>query len=562
MSVRYSFSKLSLVSLAALGLLMAASGCSSGSGNATTASTGTGSSGGSGSGSGSGQTTPLVQVVTYHNDNARTGQNLSETLLTPANVNASSFGKINFLPTDGKVDAQPLYLPQLTIGGATHNVVFVETEHDSAYAFDADTGAVLWQVSALGANEMPSDPRNCGQVVPEIGITATPVIDPKAGAHGALFLVAYTKDASGGYHQRLHALDLTTGSEEPGSPVTIQASYPGTGAASSNGMVTFDPAQYKERAGLLLLNGTVYIAFSSHCDIEPYTGWVMGYNENSLAQTAVVNLTPNGSEGSIWQSGAGPAADATGNIYFLDANGTFDTSLNSAGMPANGDYGNAFVKLSTAGGKLAVADYFTMSNTVAESNIDQDLGSGGALLLPDQTDAAGTVHHLAVGAGKDRNIYVTDRDNMGKFNPSSNAIYQELPGALAGSEFAMPAYWNGTVYFGAVNDTIHAYPVTNAKLTATPANTTAHTFPYPGATPSISADGTSGAILWAVDNSSPAVLYAYDATNLAHELYDSNQAANGRDQFGPGNKFITPTIANGKVYVGTQTGVAVFGLLQ
>jgi hypothetical protein len=327
-------------------------------------------------------------------------------------------------------------------------------------------------------------------------------------------------------------------------------------------MVTFDPAQYKERAGLLLLNGTVYIAFSSHCDIEPYTGWVMGYNENSLAQTAVVNLTPNGSEGSIWQSGAGPAADATGNIYFLDANGTFDTSLNSAGMPANGDYGNAFVKLSTAGGKLAVADYFTMSNTVAESNIDQDLGSGGALLLPDQTDAAGTVHHLAVGAGKDRNIYVTDRDNMGKFNPSSNAIYQELPGALAGSEFAMPAYCNGTVYFGAVNDTIHAYPVTNAKLTATPANTTAHTFPYPGATPSISADGTSGAILWAVDNSSPAVLYAYDATNLAHELYDSNQAANGRDQFGPGNKFITPTIANGKVYVGTQTGVAVFGLLQ
>src|SRR6185437_12789591 len=339
--------------------------------------------------------------LTYHNDNMRTGQNTQETTLTMANVNSSSFGKVGFDAVDGKVDAEPLYVPAETVNGATHNVLYVVTEHDSAYAFDADNGAVLWHVTALGANETPSDQRNCSQVMPEIGITNKPVIDPKAGAHGTMYFVAASKDSSGNYHQRLHALDLTTGTEQSGSPVAITATYPSTGPLSSNGQLVFDPKQYNERAGLLLLNGVVYIAYSSHCDIQPYTGWIMGYNENTLAQTSVLNVTPNGSEGSIWQSGPGPAADSSGNIYFLDANGTFDTSLNSSGMPSNGDYGNAFVKLSTSANKLSVADYFAMSNTVAESNVDQDLGSGGALLLPDETDAFGTVRHLAVGAGKD-----------------------------------------------------------------------------------------------------------------------------------------------------------------
>ncbi len=504
----------------------------------------------------------MAQVLTYHNDNTREGQNTQETTLTTTNVTSSTFGKVGFYSVDGKVDAEPLYVPGETIGGASHNVLYVVTEHDSAYAFDADTGTVLWHVSALAANETTSDPRNCGQVVPEIGMTSTPVIDPKAGAHGTIYMVAASKDSSGNYHQRLHALDLTTGAEQTGSPVTVQATYPGTGLGSSNGQVVFDPRQYNERAGLLLLNGVVYLGWSSHCDIDPYTGWLMGYNENTLAQTSVLNLTPNGSEGSIWQSGAGLAADSSGNIYFLDANGSFGTTLNTSGQPSNGDYGNAFMKVSTSGNKLTPVDYFTMSNTVAESNADEDLGSGGAMLLPDETDASGTVRHLAVGAGKDANIYVVDRDNLGKFHASGNTIYQELGGALSGQEFGMAAYWNNAVYYGGVGDSIRAYPIAQAKLATSPSSKTAHQFQYPGATPSISSNGSSNGIVWAIDNSSPAILYAYDATNLTHELYDSNQAAGGRDQFGPGNKYITPMIVNGKVYVGTTNGVAVFGLLQ
>ena len=503
-----------------------------------------------------------ANVLTYHNDNARDGLNDREIVLTGANVNSADFGKIGFFSMDGRVDAQPLYVSALNVGGATHNMVFAASEHDSVYAFDADSGQVLWRVSLLGAGETPSDDRGCNQVSPEIGVTATPVIDLQAGAHGTIYVVAMSKDASGNYFQRLHALDLTTGAELAGSPVAVQAKYPGSGDNSANGYVVFDPAQYKERPGLLLLNGTVYTFWSSHCDIRPYTGWIIAYNETTLAQTAVLDITPNGNEASIWASGAGPAADANGNLYFLAANGSFETTLDANGFPVNQDYGNAFLKLSTAGGALAVADYFNMYNTGAESNIDQDLGSGGALLLPAETDANGTLRYLAVGAGKDQNIYVVDTGNMGKFNPNNNdAIWQELPGGLGGSEFGMPAYFNGTLYYGAVDDVLRAFSFSQAKLSTMPVSQSANSFVYPGTTPGISANGTANGIVWAVENSNPAVLYAYDATNLAHELYDSNQAGT-RDQFGPGNKFITPTIANGKVYVGTTNGVAVFGLLH
>jgi hypothetical protein len=507
------------------------------------------SSGGSGG-------NPNVSVLTYHNDVGRTGQNLNETLLTTSNVNATTFGRIGFLTVQGRVDAEPLYVPNLTIAGAAHNVVFVVTEHDLAYAFDADTFAQLWQASVLGANETTSDDHGCGQITPEIGITATPVIDPKAGAHGTIFVAAMSKDSGGNYYQRLHALDLTTGAEQSGSPTTIQATFPNSG-----GHVTFDPGQYAERSGLLLLNGVIHMGWTSHCDAGSYTGWVMGYSESTLQQTAVINITPNGSEGSVWMAGAGLAADSSNFIYFLAANGTFDPTLNASGFPVNGDYGNAFIKLSTSGGSLSVSDYFTMYNTVTESDADEDLGSGGALVLPDLKDGSGNTVHLAVGAGKDSNIYVVNRDSMGKFNPNNdNAIYQELDGAVGGGVWAMPAYFNGTVYYGGVSDSLKAFPVANAKLATTPSSVSAANYAYPGATPSVSANGSSDGIVWAIQNGGTGVLHAYDATNLANELYNSNQAANGRDQF-TDNKFITPMIANGKVYVGTPTGVIVFGLL-
>jgi hypothetical protein len=504
-----------------------------------------------------------TNVTTYHNDNARSGQNLTETILTPSNVNSSSFGKLFVISVDGKVDAQPLYLTQLSIPNhGTHNVLYVETEHASVYGFDADTGALLWQVSMLAAGETTSDDRGCGQITPEIGVTSTPVIDPKAGPHGTIYVVAMSKDGAGIYHQRLHALDIATGAEEFGGPQDIQASFPGTGDNSSGGMVIFAPGQYAERAGLLLLNGVIYTGWTSHCDIRPYTGWVMGFDQSTLAQVSVLNVTPNGNEGSVWMSGAGLAADTSGNIFLLDANGTFDTALDGNGFPSQGDFGNAFLKISTANHVLAVADYFEMFNQGAENGSDTDLGSGGVLVLPDLTDSSGHTRHIAVGAGKDSNIYVVDRDAMGKFNPSQNNIYQEIQGALSNSVFSMPAYFNKAVYYGAVGDNIKAFAISNAQLALAPASQTGNTFGYPGATPSISANGTSNAILWAAENGSPAVLHAYDATNLSRELYNSNQASGGRDQFGAGNKFITPMITNGKVYVGTTNGVGVFGLLQ
>ena len=499
-------------------------------------------------------------VLTYHNDNARTGQNLNETVLNPGNVNVNTFGKLFILPADGKVDAEPLYVSNLTVNSTTRNVVFVASEHDSVYAYDADRGALLWQVTMLQAGETPSDNRSCSQVTPEIGVTATPVIDLSGGPHGTIYVVAMSKDSSGGYHQRLHALDITTGAEEFGGPVEIQATYSGTGAEGNGTTLTFDPKQHKERASLLLLNGFVYTAWSSHCDINPYTAWIIGYNKsNLLLQPQVLNITPNGSEGSVWQSGAGMAADS-GNIYFLTANGTADTTLDAQGFPINGNYGNAFMKLSISG-TLAVADYFNMFNTVAESNADEDLGSGGALVLPDMIDSGGVIRHLAVGAGKDRNIYLVNRDNMGKFNSSTNNIYQQLTTALSGGEYGMPAYFNNAIYYGSDGDHLKMFPFINARLQSNPSSTSSVTFPYPGATPSISANGTANGIVWVTANSNPAVLRAYDAANLVTELYNSNQAANGRDNFGNGNKFITPMIANGKVFVGTTTGVGVFGLL-
>ena len=506
-----------------------------------------------------GPATVGTDVVTSRNDLARTGENLTESILTPANVNSAAFGLLRVLAVDGKVDAQPLYLSQLTVGSSVHNVVFIATENDSVYAMDADTGATLWHSSVLISGEVPSDTRNCGQVSPEIGITATPVIDRTAAPHGVIYVVAMSKDSSALYHQRLHALDITTGAELFAGPKEITATYPVAGGT----MTSFDGGQYEERAALLLSQGVLYTTWTSHCDATPYSGWIIAYDQLTLALQSVLNVAPNSAGGgpAIWMAGGGPSADSAGDIYLLTANGVFETTLDAQGFPNRQDYGNSFLKLAPAGAVLSVADYFTMWNEVAESNSDTDLGSGGQLLLPDLTDATNTVRHLMVGAGKDGNIYIVNRDTMGKYSASTNNIWQELSGALPGGVWSTPAYFNNAVYYADVGGTLKAFGITSAKLSSAPTSQTGTAFAYPGASPTISANGTSNAIAWAAENVSPAVLHAYDAANLAHELYNSTQAANGRDSVAAGNKFVAVTIADGKVFLGTVSSVGVFGLL-
>jgi hypothetical protein len=526
-----------------------------------------------------------TDVTTYHNDNQRTGQNLAETVLTTANVKQSGFGLQHLVAVDGKVDAQPLVVAGYSIGGTARDVVYVATEHDSLYAIDADTAATLWKVSLLASGETPSDNRSCTQVTPEIGITATPVIDRAAGS---LFAIAMSKDSGGNYHQRLHALSLASGAELPHSPVDISASVAGSGApATVNGRIVFDPEQYEERSALLLSQGTIFTSWTSHCDEANYTGWILAYAESSLQQSAVFNDEPSGSQNgqqgqaSFWNANSGPSADSSGNIYAMTANGVFDVTLTIDGFPSGNDYGNSILKLAApANGALGVLDYFTMYNTVAESDSDTDLASGGLMLLPDQVDASGKIRHLAVGAGKDRNIYVVDRDDLGKFNSASDDnAYQPLIDAFppyaascgglgASGVYGAPVYFNGTVFYSASGDVIRGYELSDAKLPAQPTVKSGTTFCYPGAPLSISANGSQNGILWAVQNSSTqGVLHAYDAGSLG-ELYNSSQAGT-RDQFGPGSKFTPPTVANGKVFVGTQADpssggqnyLAIFGLL-
>jgi hypothetical protein len=503
-------------------------------------------------------------VVTFKHDPSRTGQYLSESVLTPANVNSSTFGLLGVMPVDGKVDAQPLYLGQLPVGGANHNVLFVATEHGSVYAFDADTRALLWHVALLAAGETSSGAFGCDTIFPELGVSSTPVIDRSAGPNGTLYVVSMSLDKFSNYHQRLHALDVTTGAELLSGPVDITAS-----STSGGRTTTFDPSQYNDRAALLLTNGTIYTSWASHCDKPPYGGWIIAYSQTTLARLAALNVGP-GSAGiapstvgpGIWMGGSGPSVDAAGFLYLLTGNGPFETSLTN-GYPSGGDYGNSFLKLATSGGTLSVADYFTMSNVATETANDLDLGSGGQLLLPDLTDNAGGVHHLVVGAGKDGIIYVVDRDNMGKYTSNTNSIYQEIDGALGAGIWGSPAYFNQTVYYGEKQGNLKAFGITNAHLSTSPTSHSSTTFGYPGSSPVISANGSANAILWAHETATPSVLHAYDASNLANELYNSNQAPGARDQLGPGNNtFVVPVVANGRVFVGTQNAMAEFGLLS
>jgi hypothetical protein len=519
-----------------------------------------------------------TDVLTFHNNPARTGLNNQETILNLSNVNQDDFGLLFNLPVDGKVDAQPLYVSSIQIKGVGRkNVVIVATEHDSVYAFDADSGTLYWQVSLLEGNEVPSDNRGCDQVTPEIGITGTPVIIRDSGNPGTIYLVAMSK-ASGKkttvYHQRLHALSLADGSEIAGSPVEVEAAFPGKGPGNDGARhVIFNPADYKERAALLLHNNVIYTGWASHCDDPPYTGWIIGYHVNSLARVQVLNVDPNGrptstflpdgSGNSFWGSGAGLSVDNDGFLYGLTANGPFGAPAPD-GFPKDGDYGDTFLKLSANGPK--VVDYFTPYNQAKDAAKDIDLGSGGTLILPNMTTAGGEIVHLAVGAGKDGNIYIVNRNQMGKINlkTSDNSnVYQEIQSALGGAIFGSPAYFNGYLFYGAVSATLRQFTFHDGLLSTNATSATATSFGYPGTTPSVSSSGSNSGIVWAYENapSGDAVLHAYNAVDLTQELYNSTQAPNKRDAFGTGNKFIVPTICNGKVFAATTDSVGVFGLL-
>jgi hypothetical protein len=500
-----------------------------------------------------------ADVLTYHNDNAHTGANLAETTLTPANVNVADFGKLFTDSVDGVVYAQPLVKSGVVVPGqGTLDLVFVATERDSVYAFNADSlGAPIWHDSfidpAAGVTTVSDADLNSNSISPEVGITGTPVIDPTTST---LYVVAFTKEVSGGsttYVQRLHALDLATGAEKFGGPVVIQASVPGSGQGGSGGVVSFDAFHENQRPGLLLDGGVVYIAWASFDDITPYHGWVIGYDAQTLQQVAVFNTTPDGGLGGIWQSGAGPAADAAGNLYFLTGNGTFDAG---AATPPNQDYGDSFVKLSPTPSGLTATGSFTPFNQDTLDARDEDLGSGGPLLLPDQP---GPAPHLLVAAGKEGKLYLLNRDNLGGFVPSVDHVVQEVPQATT-SAFDTPAYFNGQVYLAGVGDTLKAFTLAGGLLSTTPSSQSSVAFGYPGATPSISANGTADGIVWVVQRGATAILRAYSAADLTTELYDSTQAGT-RDQFGEAVKFAVPTVVNGKVFVGTQSGLAVFGLL-
>jgi hypothetical protein len=507
-----------------------------------------------------------VAVTTYHNDNYRSGSNPQETSLTLSNVNTQSFGKRATFAVQGNVYAQPLYLPGLTIGGTSHNVVFIATEHDQVYAFDVNSGQQLWHTNFLASNgprylinPVSSSDVGCGDMVPEIGITGTPVIDATAGT---MYLVAKTKvDDSVGhttsFYQTLHALDVKTGQDKV-APVRITATYPGNGTGSVGGILTFDPLVEGQRSALMLLKGQVWISWASHCDLGTYHGYVMSFNESNLARRGLWVDTPNGYEGGFWGGGAGPAADSGGSVYVVTGNGRFDAST---------DFGDSVLRLNSQSAiqPISLGDYFTPWDQQTLDQNDTDVGSGGALLLPDQP---GTNHpHLLIQVGKEGTIDLVNRDNMGHFHSGNDSqIVQTLPFAIGGV-WGAPAFWNNTAYFGGQYDHLKAYAFDpNAQQLSTgPTSASPEFFNYPGSTPSLSSNGTNNGIVWIIESDmwggGNAILRAYDATNLSSELYNSEQNP-GRDRVGLAVKFTVPTIADGSVFVGAENQVVRYGLLQ
>lgn len=507
-----------------------------------------------------------VSVTTYHNDNSRTGQNTQETVLTPANVGTSQFGKLFTVLVDGQIYAQPLYAANLNIAGGTHNVVFVATEGDSVYAFDADTGTLYWHASMIdtahgaapGATTVPiSAIGNCGNIQPQIGITSTPVINLSTGT---MYVVAKSAE-SGTFVQRLHALSVASGAETFPGPVMING---------SSQSVSFDALHHMNRPGLLLMNGTIYIGFGSHCDFTPYHGWVFAYNASDFDQTGVFISTPNPNvprppggvpgAGAFWASGAGLAGDGA-SVYAATGNGDFDNAT---------DFGDSILKLTLSPPNLLLTDWFTPFDQDNLNNTDTDLGSGGVLLLPTQS---GSFPNELVQVGKEGTIYVINRNQMTTNNlhfcsgcSSDPQIVQELTHVIPQGMWSMPAYWNNNVYFWGVNDNLKRYSLSNGLLSASPQAISPDIYAYPGSTPSISSNGAGNGIVWSLKlpSGAPAVLRAHDANNLS-VLYLSDRHSN-LDNVGMEMNFTVPTVANGKVYVGGGSGgaggqLSVFGML-
>ena len=508
--------------------------------------------------------TNLAGVTTYHDDLSRDGVNAQEYALTTSNVNTTTFGKLFSCTLDAPAYAQPLWMAHLAIAGGTHNVVFAATSRDSVYAFDADANPCVtyWHKQLLGSGEtwISSGDVGSSDINPDIGIVGTPVIDP---ATQTLYVVSKSKDAGSGCspstscHQRLHALSLVDGSEKMNGPVDISSSISvtGTGDGSSGGTVAFNTLTQNQRPGLALVNGVVYITWASHGDNDPYHGWVIGYAAANLGQAPIVfNDSPNGSRSGIWMSGGAPAADSSNNLYMITGNGTYDGTASS-------DYGDTFLKLSTSGG-VSVADWFTPADQSSLEGGDTDFGSGGAAILVDELSSP--VPHLVIGGGKEGNLFLLNRDNMGKFN-ATNQVVQTL--AFGQAIFATGAFWNNSFYLAGVSGHLktYAFNTSTGKFNTSAGSQSPTSYGFPGATPAVSATGTANGIIWAIDasayGSGPAIVHAYDATNLASELWNSSQAAASRDKAGNAVKFTVPTISNGKVYVGTSTEITVFGLL-
>jgi hypothetical protein len=525
--------------------------------------------------------TAAQNVTTQHNDIARTGAYTTETVLTPSNVNTNGFGKLFYYVVDGYVYAQPLYMAGVTMGAGTpqagtkHNVFYIATEHDSVYAFDADgnlgvNAKPLWQITLLdaahgataGATTMPSQDLSTNDIVPEIGITSTLVIDP---ATNTIYVVGKSKE-SGTYVQRLHALDITTGAEKFGGPVVISASVTGNGTGSSAGTLHFDPKWQLQRAGLLLLNGIVYVGFGAHQDFNVWHGWILAYNAATLRQTGVLCSTPNGTDGGIWMAGNGLAADVPnpsaqpfGRMFIPTGNGSYSAVAPNFNSTMN--YGDSILTLDLSNGAPTVVDLFTPHDQATLDTNDLDVASGGILLIP---DAASGGQHLLTQAGKTGRIYVLNRNSLGGYNPNNTTDPEEK--AHVQGMWSSPAYWNGHLYFWAHNDHLKAFSFVNGVLSSTPVATAAESSLFPGSTPTVSANASTNGIVWNVRSDAYAsqgreVLYAHDANNVATLLYSSEQNV-PRDNPGNAVKFVVPTVINGKVYVGAEYQVSVYGLLN